>query len=421
MSLLFSIDKRLLTLVICLFSLWIAGCGGGGSSSSDSDGDNDDGVAAPPASALVNAFPALRFAAPLDLQNPTGSNLLYVVERAGTIQVFVNDSTTTAFSEFLDISAQVDTNGEGGLLGLAFDPNFAANGFFYVFYTPDNNGAGRRIQVSRFTLNAGNPLVADPTSEVLVLSEPLREASSNHVGGAIAFGPLDNLLYISIGDGGSSNDPDNNGQNRATLEGAILRIDVSTTVPAGPAPNYSIPTDNPFAGNTSGFREEIFAYGLRNPFRMSFDQRDLSSQDLWAGDVGQGAREEIDVIRNGENYGWRITEGNICRPPTTGCDMTGLTAPIFDYTRDLGRSVTGGYVYRNARLPDLVGRYLFGDFASGRVWALVPNGSLTGAQRVDEIASIGGGGLAAFGRDNNGEVYLLNLFSGEILRLEPAP
>ena len=416
---------------LCVFLvLALVACGGGGGGSGDSDSAGGDAGSAGsgdlPEMMLVNAFPALGFEQPVDLQSPAGSGLLYVVERAGRIRVFDNDPDTTSSSLFLDIASQVDTNGEGGMLGLAFDPAFASNGRFYVFYMPDNNGDGdnldRRIQVSRFTLLSGNPLVADETSEVEILTVAQPNDATNHNAGAIAFGPLDNYLYITLGDGGPGNDPNNNGQNRATLQGTIMRLDVSTSVPGGAAPNYSIPPDNPFVGNTSGFAEEIYAYGFRNPYRISFDQRNASTQDLWAGDVGQGAREEVDIVTNGGNYGWRIMEGDICRPPTTGCDMTGLTLPLYDYgISSGGQSITGGYVYRGSRIPELVGRYVFADFVTGQVWALLPESDLSGVLQVEEIANINARGIASLGRDNGGEVYILNLFSGEVLQLQVVP
>ena len=414
------------TLSASLILLLAACSGGGGGSGGFSNDDGGSGTPTLPALTLANAFPNLVFNGPVDMQSPPGSNLLFVVERSGRIRVFNNSPTVTTAPVFLDISGgQVDDNGEGGLLGLAFHPDYAANGFFFVFYTPDNNGDGdnanRRVQVSRFTRSAVNPLQANPASEVPVITIAQPNNATNHNAGAIAFGPLDGYLYITLGDGGPGDDPNNHGQNRATLQGSIMRLDISVTVPGGPAANYAIPPDNPFAANVFGYREEIFAYGLRNPFRISFDQRNLSTQDLWAGDVGQGAREEVDLITSGSNYGWRIAEGSICRPPTTGCDMTGLTPPVFEYDRDLGRSITGGYVYRGSAIPELVGRYVFADFVSARVWALDYDPARSAPATADEVGQFAGRGIASLARDNAGEIYFLDLFSGEILELVPAP
>ncbi|MGH7455580.1 MAG: PQQ-dependent sugar dehydrogenase, partial [bacterium] len=290
---------------------------------------------------LQNAFPNLTFSSPVDLQHPgDGTDRIFVVEQAGIIRVFENAATATSARTFLDIRPKVDFNGEKGLLGLAFHPNYQTNGYFYVNYVASSP---RRTIIARYRVSATDPnqAVADSESVILTFNQPF----DNHNGGQITFGD-DGYLYIATGDGGSAGDPQGNGQSLQTLLGKILRIDVDT---AAGGRNYGIPGDNPFAGNTAGNREEIYAYGLRNPWRMSFDR---TTGWLWAADVGQGRFEEIDLITNGGNYGWKIMEGNSCFSPSTGCNMTSLINPIWDYGRSLGASVTGGYVYRGAKVPE---------------------------------------------------------------------
>mgnify|MGYP001262301701 CR=1 FL=1 len=247
---------------------------------------------------LEIAFPNLTFARPVDLQHAgDGSDRIFIVEQAGVIRVFANTSSVATADTFLNIQNRVNDSGnEEGLLGLAFHPNFATNGYFYVNYTASNP---RRTVVARYRVSA-NPNRADANSEFVLLT--VNQPYENHNGGQLAFGP-DGYLYIGMGDGGSGGDPQNNGQDRRGLLGDMLRIDVDN--PAGGL-NYGIPPDNPFVGNTSGYREEIYAYGFRNPWRFSFD---FVTGWLWVGDVGQGSREEVDIVEKGLNYGWRIMEG----------------------------------------------------------------------------------------------------------------
>jgi glucose/arabinose dehydrogenase len=356
----------------------------------------------------VEAFPNLRFDNPVFLTHSgDGTNRIFVVELDGLIKVFPNSSSTNAAAVFLNIDDRVTSGGEMGLLGLAFHPDYASNGFFYVNYTTEINGP-RRTVVSRFRVKPGNPNEADPNQELILLQ--FNQPFGNHNGGMLEFGP-DGYLYIATGDGGSAGDPQNNGQNRASLLGKILRIDVDQ--PSGGL-NYGIPSDNPFAGNTQGFREEIFAYGLRNPWRFSID--DLSGE-IWAGDVGQGSREEIDLIENGKNYGWRIMEGNLCFDPPSNCNRTGLTLPVIDYGRDLGFSVTGGYIYRGLMRPELTGAYIYGDYGSGRIWMLrYENGRVTEqSELVDTDFSI-----SSFGIDETNELYFFD-YAGAIYRFSESP
>ncbi|MDZ7269045.1 MAG: PQQ-dependent sugar dehydrogenase [candidate division KSB1 bacterium] len=357
---------------------------------------------------LEIAFPNLIFTRPVDLQHAgDGSNRLFVVEQAGVIRVFPHTPGVAAADTFLDIRGRVNDSGnEEGLLGLAFHPNYESNGFFYVNYTAANP---RRTVIARYRVSAGNPNRAEAASEFILLT--INQPYENHNGGQLAFGPHDGYLYIGMGDGGSGGDPQNNGQDRRTLLGDLLRIDVDN--PSG-GRNYGIPADNPFVGNTSGYREEIFAWGFRNPWRFSFDPQ---TGWLWLADVGQNSREEIDIVEKGKNYGWRIMEGKNCYDPPSGCNQSGLALPIWDYGRSSGASVTGGYVYRGTRVAPLVGAYIYGDFVSGRIWALrydgvnPPNNSLL----IDTNLNI-----ASFGVDQNNELYLC-AFDGRLYRFKAIP
>jgi glucose/arabinose dehydrogenase len=351
---------------------------------------------------LQNAFPNLTFSRPVDLQHPgDGTDRLFVVEQAGVIRVFDNHAGATVAPIFLDIRNRVnDSANEEGLLGLAFHPDYKNNGYFYVNYTAN---PPRRTVIARYRVT-NNPNQADPNSELIVLQ--FDQPFSNHNGGQLAFGP-DGYLYIAAGDGGSGGDPNNNGQSLQTLLGKILRIDVNN--PSG-GRNYGIPSDNPFLG--AGNREEIFAYGLRNPWRMSFDP---VTKWLWAGDVGQNRFEEIDIIEKGKNYGWRIMEGNACFNPSSGCNMTGLVKPIVDYGRSLGFSVTGGHVYRGSSVPALVGAYIYGDFGTGRIWALRYDGVNPPVNTELMDTNLG---IASFGVDKNFELYIC-AFDSRIYRFRP--
>jgi glucose/arabinose dehydrogenase len=351
----------------------------------------------------VDAFPILSFERPVGIYAPPdGSGRLFVLEQEGVVRVFPSDPEVGEASTFLDIRDRVNDGGnEEGLLGLAFHPDFASNGLFYVDYTASNP---RRTVVSEFRLAGADPDRGDAGSEGVILEVP--QPYSNHNGGQIAFGP-DGFLYIALGDGGSGGDPRGNGQNRGSLLGSILRIDVDDSPPDRA---YGIPGDNPFAGNSMGYREEIYAYGLRNPWRFAFDP---ATGDLWAGDVGQNRREEIDLIENGGNYGWNVMEGNDCYEPSSGCDRTGLRMPVTDYGHDLGNSVTGGLVYRGPGIPALEGQYLYADFGSGRIWAL--NAATPEEPQVREILKTDLN-IASFGADSSGEVLLCS-FDGKIYRL----
>ena len=343
---------------------------------------------------IERVYPGLSFDRPVALAFPEdGARRGFVVEQAGRILFLKDEDADT----FLDIRDRVNDRGnEEGLLGLAFDPDFDSNGLFYVYYTA--NGP-RRSVISRFSVGPGYN-TADPGSEKVILE--VEQPYANHNGGQILFGPGD-FLYVGLGDGGSAGDPKGHGQNTGTLLGTILRLDVSSLDAAG---SYAIPADNPLVG-VAGARPEIWAYGLRNPWRFTFDSE---TGDMWAADVGQNALEEVDLVRPGLNYGWKIMEGDECY--SRSCDTRGLELPVTVYGRDDGCSITGGYVYRGTRLPSLYGAYVYGDFCSGKIWALRFDGS-----RVTESIQLADTKLriSSFAEDADGELYILDL-GGEIYR-----
>jgi glucose/arabinose dehydrogenase len=333
-----------------------------------------------------------------------GSGRLFVVAQDGRIWIVKNG--VRAAEPFLDISDGISSGAERGLLGLAFHPDYPSDPHFYVDYT-DQHGD---TVVSSWTASS-NPDTADGGSEQILLK--VDQPFANHNGGSLQFGP-DGFLYVSLGDGGSGGDPQGNGQRLNTELAKILRVDVDH--PSG-GNRYGIPPDNPFVGR-DGARPEIWLTGLRNPWRMSFDR---ASGDLWIGDVGQGAYEEIDVVRagsgGGQNFGWNTTEGFHCFR-SSGCDQDGLTPPVTEYTHD-GRNcaVTGGYVYRGAEYPELRGGYVFADYCSGRVWAID-----SGQDEVREprVVLESGRAMSSFGEDEDGELYVTDL-SGMLLHLTASP
>lgn len=342
---------------------------------------------------LVNAFPKLTFDRPVELTHAgDGTNRLFLLEQEGRIRVFSNDANVLSASVYLDIKRKVSSEGEMGLLGLAFHPNFKQNGYFFVYYTKRNP---LESVLARYQVTSASQAVVDPGTETIILR--FAQPYDNHNGGKIAFGP-DGYLYIATGDGGAWGDPHQNAQSKSSWLGKILRIDVDRSDKG----TYGIPADNPFANNREGFREEIFAFGLRNPWRFSFDRK---TGQLWAGDVGQKEFEEINLITKGGNYGWRLKEGNRCYNPRTDCDPGNLIAPIHTYPREEGISVTGGVVYRGSRYSVLQGKYLYADYGSGNVWALTAQ---NGQKTANQLLTTGAGTISAFGEDANGEVYLID-------------
>lgn len=356
---------------------------------------------------LKDAFPGLEFDMPVELTSPDDdTDRIFVIEQKGVIKVFQNKPGTKETAIFLDIEKQVSSGGEMGLLGLAFHPQFKTNGLFYVNYTRRNP---LETVIAGFRISGANPSVADPKSETLILR--FDQPYDNHNGGKIAFGN-DGFLYIGTGDGGSWGDPNNRAQDRKDWLGKILRIDVDKTVGAR---KYGIPPDNPYTANSQGYREEIYAYGMRNPWRFNFDRQ---TGQLWAGDVGQNKLEEIDVIEKGGNYGWRVMEAGECYRKNT-CVTEGLLPPIWSYVQgpDTGQSVTGGYVCRDKDLPSLAGKYIYGDFVTGNIWALTHHGGT--AVKNEKIAKISGG-LPSFGQDSRKNLYVLSYNPGRIYQLVPA-
>jgi len=346
------------------------------------------------------------------MQAPADVTRWFVIEQQGVVRVFNNDSTVASSSVFIDISMRVNASfSESGLLGMAFHPNFPANPQVFLSYT--SAGSPLTSNIARFvTLDSGATL--DPTSEISIMT--IAQDASNHNGGNIAFGP-DGNLYAGWGDGGGSGDPLNRAQDSGNLLGTITRINIDGALP------YSVPLDNPFAGAPNcqgGFAvgnancPEIYALGLRNPWRWSFDS---ATGSLWAGDVGQGSWEEIDLITRSMNYGWREREGAHCFNPPSGCSEN-FVDPITEYGRSEGNSVTGGYVYRGADIAALQGRYVYGDFGSGRIWS-IPANSPQGS--VGELLLASGLSISSFAEDSDGELYLLDYGAGEIYQIVDVP
>jgi glucose/arabinose dehydrogenase len=353
-----------------------------------------------------NAFPNLTFPSPIELISPPdATNRIFVASQTGVIHVFPNSQSVASAKVFLDMSNRIASGGEAGLLGMAFHPDYRNNGYFYLNYT--RNNPGLESVIARFRVSATDPDQADPGSELILLT--FSQPFSNHNGGKLVFGN-DRFLYIATGDGGSGGDPNNYAQNRASLLGKILRIDVNNTAANL---NYAIPPNNPFVNNTEAFRKEIFAYGMRNPWKIAVDR---ATGQIWAGDVGQNGREEIDLIVKGGNYGWRLMEGLACYNPVP-CDTTGLNLinPVLEYTHasGAGRSITGGFVYRGTAMSHLVGKYVYGDYVSRNVWALQygPNQQVT-----NTLLFRAAGNILAFGEDQARNLYLC-LSSGIIQKI----
>ncbi|HEX6942231.1 MAG TPA: PQQ-dependent sugar dehydrogenase [Gemmatimonadaceae bacterium] len=349
-----------------------------------------------------NAFPQLApFSFPIAIEDPRdGTDRLFVVERAGRVHVFQNDPTVTQRALFLDIADSVVTSTEGGLLDIAFHPQYEVNRQFYVVYTRDNP---RRWILARFTTSATDPASAPRSTELRLIDIP--KVNLFHNGGCLAFGP-DGYLYVSLGDDG--NTAIQNAQNLQVLFGKILRIDVDH--PANGKP-YGIPPDNPFAGSPNGERAEIWAFGFRNPWQFSFDP---PTGRMWVGDVGDDDWEEIDIVKKGRNYGWPRLEGNMCFYPAV-CDTVGLNlvAPLFVYPHAPLGSVTGGFVYRGSANPAWVGKYIYGDFMTEQVYALTWDGVNPPTNQALKTLFR----FASFGVDKDGEFFMPSFNGGGIYRL----
>jgi len=342
------------------------------------------------------------FERPVAVTNTGYDERLFVVEQTGRIRI-LEDGQVLA-TPFLDVSAKISTGGERGLLSVAFHPDYDDNGRFFVNYT---DRAGNTV-ISEYRVSS-EPNVAAADSERVLLT--FEQPYANHNGGQLAFG-LDGYLYIGTGDGGAANDPLNAGQDLSTLLGKLLRIDVDNDVDNGDP--YAVPEGNPFVGQ-EGARPEIWAYGLRNPWRFSFDQQ---TGDLFIADVGQNAFEEVNFqpssSTGGENYGWRVAEGAHCFEPAQGCDTAGITMPIMEYSHrsGAGRSITGGYLYRGNAVSTLEDAYIFGDFVSGNIWASTFNGENWATVQLFNTNYA----IAAFGQDAAGELYVLDYNTGTLYR-----
>jgi glucose/arabinose dehydrogenase len=399
-----SIRKLLIYVFLVILSAQ-AGCAG-----SYSSNPPPAPIPMPTPNATFDLIPvATGFTNPEDVQQPNdGSGRLFVVEQGGRIRIIQSNGTGTS-TPFLDVTARsgFTSGGETGLLGLAFHPMYAQNRRFFVNYTRTIGGQLQTV-IAEFTASATNANVADAATENILFT--VDQPFTNHNGGGLAFGK-EGFLYIGLGDGGSGGDPQCNGQNINVVLGKMLRIDVDSTPAA--SLNYALPPDNPFVGKTG--RDEIWLYGLRNPFRFSFDS---ANGNLWIGDVGQDSFEEVDMLtpqEGGGNMGWNIREGK--HPFTTTCSQTGntLTDPIIDYDHTNGdKTVIGGYVYHGMKMPALAGTYVFGDFISGRVWSLTPSAQTwTKTLLLDTAAN----DLAGFGRDQAGELYVARYSSGVVARV----
>jgi glucose/arabinose dehydrogenase len=347
---------------------------------------------------------------PIGLESPNdGTNRLFVIEQGGTIRIIENGSIMSA--PFLDITSKIESGGEEGLLGLAFHPNFTMDGRFYVNYTHRVSSSRLESIIAEYKVSATNADLADANSERQLLVVPQQNDLSgqpfpNHKGGQLAFGPDDGLLYIGLGDGGGAGDPFGNGQNTNTRLGKILRIGVD---PVNGQP-YTLPADNPFL---NGQAPEIFAFGLRNPWRFSFDRG--GSRQLFVGDVGQSNWEEVDIVTRGGNYGWNIMEGDQCFNPSSGCPMVNLMLPITEYDHSMNRTaIIGGFVYRGVAFPNLVGTYIFGDLTSGEVWGLKQDNSGAWQRSLLLKHNLT---VSSFGQDAAGELYLLDYGNGIVYRL----
>ena len=400
-------------LALVVGAVLLAGCGGGGGGSGAAvpgpGNPPPGGGGTTPTVSVSQVYTQLSFSSPTVLkQAPGDESRWFVGEKAGFIRVFANNANSSSSSVFLDISGVVDSSNEGGLLGFAFHPNFPVTPEVFVSYT---RGGPFRSYVSRF-YSADGGQTLNPAPEDIILEIP--QPATNHNGGDIAFGP-DGYLYIGFGDGGGSGDPRGNGQNDMNLHGTIVRIDVDGAIP------YDIPPGNPnelnavcVQGAGSAPCPEIYAWGLRNPWRISFDRQ---NGNLWTGDVGQGAWEEIDRIESGSNYGWNVREGDHCHEPPSGCADT-FADPVTEYDHSLGSSVTGGYVYRGPTIPDLAGWYVFGDFISGRIFAIPGDSApvVTPDELLDTARSI-----VTFGQDQAGELYFMDYGAGTVHRIDDAP
>lgn len=394
---------RRTTLLACLL---LVAC------SCDTSGSSPATMRPPPApSGYMAVRVATGLSQPVALTTPPGDTTrVFIVEKTGTIRILRGGQVLSR--PFFNISTIVSNGSEQGLLGLAFHPQYASNGKFYVYYTDKPIG---NIHVVEYLVSADPDSASATNREILFVDHSV---NTNHNGGQVAFG-LDGYLYIGLGDGGGGGDPDGNGQDLNALLGKILRIDVDSGSP------YAIPAGNPFAGQ-AGKRGEIWSYGVRNPWRFSFDR---SNGDMYIGDVGQDRFEEVDYEpagMGGRNYGWNRMEGKHCYPSGSGCNQTGLTLPVVEYDHNAGCSLTGGYVYRGSLHPELDGTYFYGDYCTGLVRSFrIMNGAAVEEKDWTQALRTEAGGamrwISAFGLDAAGELYLVLIVDGDVYRLEKRP
>jgi glucose/arabinose dehydrogenase len=372
-----------------------------GTACNDSSGPGDGGNPLPPGIGLqLDPFVSAGLSSPVFMTQPLDDGRIFVVEQGGRIRVIRDGVLQT--TPFLDITSRVLSGGERGLLSVAFHPQYATNHFFYVYFTTQTNGD---IRIERFTTTA-NPEVADPASTKLIITTP-HSTQANHNGGLVAFGP-DGMLYAGLGDGGGGGDPDGNGQNFNALLGSLLRLDINTTAP------YGIPADNPFVGQ-AGHRGEIWAKGLRNPWRWAFD---APTGLLYIADVGQNLHEEVNTVvatRGGLNYGWNVWEGLSCYNAAT-CSATGFEPPIIDYGHGPACSITGGYVYRGSAIPAIRGHYFYSDFCAGFLRSFRYENGAAADQKDWGLPS---SGVVSFGKDFDGELYIIA--GNSIVKIAPVP
>jgi glucose/arabinose dehydrogenase len=382
---------------VILAALILGSCGGGSSSPSPNPTPTPSGP--PPMLALSLVVTGLT--SPLDLESPDdGSGRLFAVEQGGRIKIIQNGSVLSP--PFLDISSKIATGGEMGLLGVTFHPNFSVSRKFYVNYVRTQAGQIQSV-IAEYSLASATSNQVDATTERILLTVDQVGNFTNHKAGELAFG-ADGFLYFGLGDGGSGGDPNGNGQNKQTLLGKLMRIDVDGT---SGGLQYRIPSDNPFA--SGGGLPEIYAYGFRNPWRFSFDR---PSNRFFVADVGQGSFEEVDVVQKSGNYGWNTMEGNHCFNPATGCNMTGLALPIAEYDHSVGIAVIGGYVYHGASIAALQGTYVFGDL-NGKVFGLQETSPNNWTRTLLATTSTQ---LSSFGQDQSGELYVVDL-SGSVFKI----
>lgn len=360
---------------------------------------------------LTNISPGVTFEFPLGIRFPDdGRHEVYIAEHGGRVKVLDPFEPGAEPTVFLDLSERIATSPPGEFFAIEFHPNYVDNGTFFVRYKLQDP---ERTILSRFHRSASNPLEADPESEVVLVEVETPNNANNHHGGDIAFGH-DGFLYVPLGDGGVTFDAVGNAQDRTKLLGKVLRLDVDN--PSGGL-NYGIPPDNPYVGNAEGWREEIYAYGFRNPWRLTVDRE---TGAVWVGDVGETHWEEVNRVEAGGNYGWPIMEGPVCAPfGPPECDQSGLTLPVWAYPRDVGTSITGGYVYRGSKIPVLRGQYVFADFGTWDMWAVETDDPEHATLLLERLWD--GFAITSFGEDLEGELYLTEFFSGVIFKLDPGP